>query len=147
MSLLPTQPDFDPSGGNLDAEEAWKNFGGLTVKQATAKFLESPQRYQEDFMFMGPVAFAFYFPVIDHYLRGVRADPEDWVEYCAAIIGSGVKMQVDRLADKNLPLRGRIAELTTYVRSHLDLLGTLHREQLRIDEAWAAVQTALDSKE
>ena len=30
---LPTENDFDPCGGNLDAKWAWKNFGGLTIEQ------------------------------------------------------------------------------------------------------------------
>jgi hypothetical protein len=65
--LLPTERDFDPWHGNLDAQCAWRHFGGLTLDQAHARFRENPLGYQEDFMFMGPVAFAFYFPVIEDY--------------------------------------------------------------------------------
>ncbi|MEM7232007.1 MAG: hypothetical protein AAF517_07535, partial [Planctomycetota bacterium] len=66
---LPTQADFDPWDGDLDAGHAWKEFGGLSVDEALAKFLENPGYHQESFMFMGGVAFAFYFPVVDRYLR------------------------------------------------------------------------------
>ncbi|MBL8820867.1 MAG: hypothetical protein JNL96_20010 [Planctomycetaceae bacterium] len=66
---LPTEADFDPYGGDLDAQCAWRNFGGLTLDEATNKFRERPEIYQEDFMFMGGKAFAFYFPVVEAYLR------------------------------------------------------------------------------
>jgi hypothetical protein len=57
---LPTETDFDPYQGDLDAQCAWKNFGGLTLGEAFVKFEESPETYQEDFMFMGGKAFARY---------------------------------------------------------------------------------------
>ncbi len=84
--LLPTVTDFDPYRGDLDAKCAWKNFGGLSLDQATEKFEESPETYQEDFMFMGAKAFAFYYPVIDRFLRKtveiapeLRGDRQSWI--------------------------------------------------------------------
>ena len=65
------ESDFDPVGGDLDAQYAWKNFGELTLKQAYDLFLTNPIHYQEDFMFMGGTAFDYYFPVIDRYIRQV----------------------------------------------------------------------------
>jgi hypothetical protein len=70
-SSLPTEQDFDPWGGDLDAQCAWRNFGGLAIDRAKAKFRENPLLYQEDFMFMGTKAFAYYFPVIEEYLRTI----------------------------------------------------------------------------
>ncbi|MEM7010678.1 MAG: hypothetical protein AAF585_04260 [Verrucomicrobiota bacterium] len=62
---LPTENDFDPFGGDLDAQCAWKHFGELSLNQAYDIFVSAPNIYQEDFMFMGAVAFDYYFPVID----------------------------------------------------------------------------------
>ncbi len=74
---LPNETDFDPNHGGLDAQCAWRNFGGLTLDEALVKFEEYPEIYQEDFMFMGGKAFAFYFPVIDRFLRRTIELPED----------------------------------------------------------------------
>ena len=67
--------DFDPWGGQLDGQTAWRNFGELTIEGAFELFCTSPIIYVEDFMFMGPRAFTHYFPVIDRYVREVA--PED----------------------------------------------------------------------
>ena len=85
---LPEEKDFDPWNGFLDAQCAWKNFGGLNLCEAFEKFCDNPLKYQEDFMFMGPKAFAYYYPVLDKYLREVQPDDEDddceaWGIVCA----------------------------------------------------------------
>lgn len=83
---LPSELDFDPHAGDLDAQCAWRNFGGLTLDDACEKFDEAPEVYQEDFMFMGGRAFAFYYPVIDQFLRKSalipavqRGDRQAWI--------------------------------------------------------------------
>jgi hypothetical protein len=62
------------------------HFGGLTLQEASAKFDEAPEVYHEDFMFMGGRAFAYYFPVLDQFLRKTidlpsekRGDRQSWV--------------------------------------------------------------------
>jgi len=79
---LPTFEDFiddlgnPPRGPTLDEDMAWNNFGGLTTEEAFKRFVGNPEFYQEDFMFMGGSAFAFYFPVIDRYIREVESKNE-----------------------------------------------------------------------
>jgi len=90
---LPSERDFDPHAGDLDAQCAWKNFGGLSIKQAYKLFITRPEVYQEDFMFMGIRAFTYYFPVIDYYLRVTERDPEDFGDCEASILGSCVALQ------------------------------------------------------
>ena len=68
----PTMADFDPYDGCLDALNAWKNFGGLSRTKAYERFCESPGSFQEDFMFMGGVAFAYYYPVLEQYILEPR---------------------------------------------------------------------------
>ena len=112
---LPDAADFDPWGRNLDARSAWKNFGGLSLSQAHEFFLENPLNYQEDFMFMGPKAFAYYFPVIDRYLREVQGDePDD--DCCAEILGSAISGQLKEAADPAIRLiASEAADLAAHV--------------------------------
>ncbi|MCA9112004.1 MAG: hypothetical protein KDA52_18775 [Planctomycetaceae bacterium] len=86
VTKLPKERDFDPYGGGLDEQWAWKNFGGLTLDEAYEKFVSAPELYQENFMFMGERAFAFYYPVIDRFLRETidlpvdeRGDRQSWI--------------------------------------------------------------------
>src|SRR5687767_9278711 len=91
---LPSEEDFEAVGRDacLDAKTAWEHFGGLSLAEAYELFIDNPVNYQEDFMWMGTVAFAYYFPVLDRYLREVVPTDED--DDCYGwIIGEGVKMQ------------------------------------------------------
>lgn len=93
MNALPAEKDFDPYQGCLDAQCAWKNFGGLSVEEAYSRFCENPLCYQEDFMFMGWKAFVYYFPVIEKFLNEI--EPEDETDDCEAwILGCGIESQV-----------------------------------------------------
>src|SRR5262245_46500853 len=65
----PTQQDFDPFGGDLDANGAWEQFGGVARAAAYEKVCENPLYYQEAFMFMGTVAFDYYFSILERYIR------------------------------------------------------------------------------
>lgn len=44
---LPSERDFDPYGGDLDAQCAWRNFGGLTLEEAIRRFRERPEIYKK----------------------------------------------------------------------------------------------------
>jgi hypothetical protein len=106
--VLPTKNDFDPWEGDLDAETAWRNFGGLTLAEAHSKFRERPEIYQEDFMFMGGKAFAFYFSVIEDYLRQTpEAESEDddrqaWIlaKCIHNQFNAGTSIHVETLVDR-----------------------------------------------
>jgi hypothetical protein len=92
---LPTARDFDPYRGDLDAKWAWDNFGGLSIERAYEVFIERPEIYQEDFMFMGGRAFEYYFPVIDRYLREVKVDRDTLGDCEAWILGAVIVAQID----------------------------------------------------
>jgi hypothetical protein len=70
---IPGKNDF---GEGLDERSAYKEFGGLTLDEAYQRFIENPVSCQEDFMFMGPVAFCYYFPVVERYLYAFRVENE-----------------------------------------------------------------------
>lgn len=90
---LPTIEDYTSMPNpkdDLDGYTAWEHFGGLAIDQAYDKFVDHPLLYQEDFMFMGGPAFAYYFPVVDRYVREVESKnefaDEAWVlAHCIAI--------------------------------------------------------------
>jgi hypothetical protein len=112
---LPDAADFDPWAGDLDARHAWRNFGELSLAQAHKLFLENPCAHQEDFMFMGPKAFAYYFPVIDRYLREVHGeDPDD--DCSVGILGRAIAMQ---LAEATSPALRSVAVEAAALASHV----------------------------
>jgi hypothetical protein len=136
---LPTEADFDPAAGCLDARGAWKHFGGLSLQQAYDLFVTNPLRYQEDFMFMGSRAFEYYLPVIDRYLREVTGG-EDSDGCQAAILGSGVLAQCDWRDSALLTTTvAEIKELSAFVRANLARFSSEPEEQSRIDEEWKLV--------
>ena len=142
---LPTKKDFDPFGGCLDAQSAWRNFGGLSIAEALTLLRDNPIRYQEDFMFMGGRAFVFYFPVIDTYLREFQlTEHED--DSQAAILGSCVAAQLRWPTASHLAfIHSAIRSLADYVCSHTHMLAADPDEQRRIARDWQPVYHSLDS--
>ncbi len=90
---LPGEVDFDPLGGCLDAQCAWRHFGGKSLREAYDLLSTKPIHFLEDFMWMGPSAFTYYFPVIDGFVREVVGDPEQEIEVASA--GAAVGAQFD----------------------------------------------------
>lgn len=137
-SELPTERDFDPYGGDLDAQCAWKNLGGLTLDEAYNKFNECPEIYQEDFMFMGGRAFAYYFSVLDRFLRRtLEIPPEDRNDRQSWIIPQCIKSQFE---GKNLPyvqhLRKPALELCEFMLRHIDEFTNDWDNGAEIEEQW-----------
>ncbi|MDB5337269.1 MAG: hypothetical protein JWN70_2888 [Planctomycetaceae bacterium] len=137
---LPTERDFNPLGDNVDDQHAWKAFGGLTLDQARAKFLENPQYYQEDFMFMGGKAFAYYFPVIEEYLKsapdGCNDDDSDG-DHEAWILSHCIKQHFE---GADLPhvrhLIPRVIALADFVQGNIGRFGYYEQERKRVADAW-----------
>lgn len=143
---LPNETDFDPYHGDLDAQCAWKNFGGLTLDEAFARFEECPETYQEDFMFMGGKAFAFYFPVIDRFLRrtielpaGQRGDRQSW------ILPQCIKNQFEgrefRLVQH---LRQPVLELCGFMLQNIHLFADDWSDVTEIERQWHELKQAVE---
>lgn len=119
----PGERDFDPYEGDLDAQCAWKNFGGLTLTEAYQKFLENPVVYSEDFMWMGDKAFIYYFPVLERYLMVTPVwSEEKGSEWCQILgLGSAIQFQ---FTEESLPdllrLAPRVLTLISQVRESFD---------------------------
>ncbi len=111
---LPTIEDFtsDPER-DLDGEYAWRQFGGLTIDEAYDKFCEKPDICQEDFMAMGDAAFAFYFPVIDRYIR--QNEPKEEFDRVAYILAAGISQHVSLKQILVRPLYRQIINLCHFV--------------------------------
>ena len=146
-AALPGREDFDPTGDCLDAYHAWEMFGGLTIDEASLKFLEHPQYYQEDFMFMGGVAFRYYFPVIDRYIRNVKTDPNRDDEAEALwILGHAIKAQLE--PDNVIlvePIIQGIRDLAGHVRGNLSNYGAEQEDRDRIDSSWGELTETLSA--
>ena len=139
----PTQADFDPSEGCLDALHAWKNFGGLSRAEAYEKFCQAPEIYLEDFMFMGGVAFAYYYPVLERYVLESRVETRDGNDVEAMwILASCIKLQYEARSIDYV-FRARILGLVSHVRSNLAQYSIDSDEQGRIDTAWHELESRL----
>ena len=134
---IPSEQDFDPSGEGLDEQHAWKEFGGLALDQAYEHFLDCPENRQEDFMFMGPRAFLFYFPVVERYLYSAH-NSDDWGDRATWILGH---VFINQITNPELwwneALHLRVGGLVRHVRAHLDQYSVAAEDQARIDGPWA----------
>jgi hypothetical protein len=70
---LPTAKEINVFD-SLDERCAVENFLGKNLEQAQALFRENFLHYQEDLMWMGPIAFRFYVPAAINYLLSKDAD-------------------------------------------------------------------------
>lgn len=134
-SGLPTERDFAPSGA-LDEQCAWRHFGGLTLEEAYGKFASAPESYQEDFMSMGGKAFAYYFPVIDRFLRATveiplaqRGDRQSW------ILPLCILSQFDGRNRKYVSkLKPSVLDLCEFMLAHLEHFADDWDEPLQIED-------------
>lgn len=69
---LPTKEEINVHN-SLDERKACEHFLGKTLEEAKTMFHEMPLNYQEDLMWMGPVAFRFYVPAYIHYLQSPKS--------------------------------------------------------------------------
>jgi hypothetical protein len=134
---LPTELDFDPWGGNRDAQSAWRDFGGRTLEQVRLIFRENPEHYNEHFMWMGGRAFALYFPMIEEWLLETPASHDEEVR-CAWMLAHCIRMQFEGNVDSQnvKPLVPRIEKLADFVLTNLDRFDPQVEEQRRIAGAW-----------
>jgi hypothetical protein len=135
---LPTEGDFNPWNDPMDAETAWQNFGGLTLDEAYARFCEQPAYYQEDFMFMGGIAFAYYFPVVEKYLRTVPEVNSDGDDHEAWILAKAIQNQFEGDHARHLQhLKERVIALADFMCENLARFGSDDAERQRIGDAWS----------
>lgn len=116
---LPSLADINVHD-SLDERWAVGNFLGKTLEQAGELFRESAITYQEDLMFMGPVAFRFYVPAYVNYLRSAASsgDP-DAVNCFVSLVRHRWEYEPAELE----PVRGLLAEACRTVLAEWDRFG------------------------
>ncbi|MBL8869295.1 MAG: hypothetical protein JNK90_05845 [Planctomycetaceae bacterium] len=144
---LPSERDFDPYGGDLDAQCAWRNFGGLTLEEAIRRFRERPELYQEDFMHMGGRAFDYYYPVIDRFLRDTLSLSGDEIDDRQSwILPQCIRNQFE---GKNLPyVRNRkreVLELCEFMLSNLKVFARDWDPPSEIESQWTQLRSHLQN--
>ena len=133
---LPRESDFNPNGNDLDAARAWRNFGGLMLNEAIARFRENPLYYQEDFMFMGTDAFLYYFPVLDTFLRGIP-DAESEDDHETRIIAHCIAAQFhERSMQRLRAITPAVLALADFVRDNVRRFAANVGERNRVARAW-----------
>jgi len=144
MKAFPQEKDFDPHEGCLDAQCAWKNFGGLSIDEGYAKFCENPGYYQEDFMFMGWKAFVYYLPVIERFLKEV--EPEDEYDDCEAwILGCAVESQVEEHKKKiSEDIGTRLETLCDSTLARFKVMNLTEKDKKRILKQWTKTRKELE---
>jgi len=100
---------------DLDVKHTWKTFGGKTVEDAYRGFKEAAFPQVENFRWIAPEAFVYYFPVVLRYVTSEDAKGDsDTISCFAGILES-------RLEDNRQALAAifpEIAALSKHVINH-----------------------------
>ena len=139
-SPLPTAVDFY-SGPNTEAAFAWERFGGKSLSEAYDFFMEAPEIWGEDFAWMFPKAFEYYFPVVDKYLREIDEDGD--LVSCsddAWIFGCRIASQFHWKDGTKPPtyVVDEIADLSSFIK-------TQYRDEREVMDSWSKVDREVDN--
>lgn len=112
---LPTAKEINPVPEDLDGKCAEEHFLGKTLEQAEALIREASIIYQEDLMFMGPIAFRFYVQAAIRYIQSDAAtgDP-DIINCFAGILDSRLEFEAEEL----VPIAAQLASICRYILEH-----------------------------
>lgn len=124
-------------------EELWRADAGGSKR----KIEERAESYQEDFMFMGGKAFAYYYPVIDTCLRETPClTAEDRDDRQAWILPQCIKHQFREWNYRDVRhLKRDVFDFCRFVRGKLTLFGSESANLKNIDEQWADLQHHLET--
>ncbi len=100
---LPSREDFVVYG-DLDAIAAWEHFGGKSLDEARSLLDDNFLYYQEDFVFMGPRAFAFYAEAFAAYMEDAVAAGAEDADHEASMFTNACAAQIE-LAQHHHDLR------------------------------------------
>jgi hypothetical protein len=108
---LPTAKEIDPYD-SLDGEVACMNFLGKNLDDAEALFRENSLRYQEDLMWMGPVAFRYYVTAVIRYIQSeAAAGDSDIIVSFIALLEFRQKYELAELAS----IADQLASICGYI--------------------------------
>ncbi|MHC5114005.1 MAG: hypothetical protein ACYTGP_06205 [Planctomycetota bacterium] len=111
---LPGASEINPFD-YLDGRIAALHFLGKSLEQAEALFRENSIYYQEDLLFMGPIAFRYYVPAAVNYIRSDAARGDsDMVSCLASILEHRLRYESVELA----PVASSLTAACHYVVEH-----------------------------
>jgi hypothetical protein len=114
---LPTAREINPVPTDLDGKCAEKHFLGKTLQQAEALFREASIIYQEDLMFMGPIAFRFYVQAAISYIQSdTSRDDSAIISYFASVLEHRLEFEAEEL----VPIAPQLASVCHYILEHYD---------------------------
>ena len=100
---------------DLEVKHAWKTFGSKTAEEAYELFIQNPFGYVEDFRWIAPNAFTFYFPIVVRYVTSDRSKGDsDTVSSVAGILESQLEEDSRGLS----PVFREITKLCRHIISH-----------------------------
>jgi hypothetical protein len=102
---------------SLDERSACKNFLGKNLDEAEAMFRENFLHYQEDLMWMGPVAFQFYVLAAIRYIRGNKSKGDsDAISCFLGLLQFRLEWEPESLR----PVAGELTQACKFVAEHFD---------------------------
>ncbi|MDB5346203.1 MAG: hypothetical protein JWP89_4580 [Schlesneria sp.] len=104
---LPTKEEINPFEDDLDGISACRNFLGKTLDDVEAMLNENSGLYQEDLLYLGPVAFRYYLPAIARFFQNHRAVQRSFVDWFAVVLESRLENERGELA----PVAGQLVEV------------------------------------
>jgi hypothetical protein len=108
---IPTEKEINVFN-SLDERAAIKNFLGKNLEQAERLFRENSTYYQEDLMWMGPVAFHYYVHALIKYICSESSNLDSDIINCFAdILGFRIEYQPAELA----PVADSLAVVCNYI--------------------------------
>jgi len=100
---------------SLDERSACEHFLGKNIDEAELLFRENSIFYQEDLMWMGPVAFRYYVEAAIRYIHSdVAASDSDMISCFAGILEFRLKYESKEL----VPVAKRLTSACAYVIEH-----------------------------
>jgi len=108
---IPTRQEICPYD-DLDGRVACEHFLGKNLDEAEALFRNNSLYYQDDLMWMGPVAFRFYLPAVSQFIRSTAAqDESDFIAHFASTLEHRLEHEPVELQ----PVAKLLVDLTSYV--------------------------------
>jgi hypothetical protein len=114
MDSLPTENEINVDD-DLDGRTASEHFLGKTIGDAEAMFRDNSLYYQEDLMWMGPVAFRYYVQAAIRYIQSESSEHD-----CGFVSGlaSTLEFRLKHYADSLAPISDQLASTCAYVAEH-----------------------------
>lgn len=113
---LPTRQEINIYD-SLDERAACEHFLGKSVEEAEALFRDNSTYYQEDLMFMGPVAFRFYAQAAINYIQSEPATGDSAIINCFAGL---LEYRLEFEAEQLVAVAPQLAAVCHYIIEHYE---------------------------